>query len=50
MNLVLVGKLDDEGFHIMFGNGKWKIAKGSLIVEKGKKSDIPYTLKSNVEK
>ena len=34
----------------MFGNGSWKIVKGSLIVEKGQKSGTLYTLKSNVEK
>ena len=50
MNLISARKLDDEGFHIEFGNGSWKIVKFSLIVAKGQKGGTLYTLKSNVEK
>lgn len=45
MNLVSAGKLDDEGCHIVFGKGCWKIVKGSLVVAKGQKTGTLYTLK-----
>jgi hypothetical protein len=50
MNLVSTGKLDDEGFHIVFGKGGWKIVKGSLVVAKGQKIGTLYTLKSKLQK
>ena len=30
--LILVGKLDDEGHHVTFGDHQWKVTKGNLVV------------------
>ena len=48
--MVSNGNLDDEGFHIVFSNGGWKILKGLVIAAKGQKISTHYTLKSKVEK
>ena len=37
LNLISTGKLDDEGFTNSFGESKWKLTKGSLVVVRGKK-------------
>ncbi|KAK9046035.1 hypothetical protein V6N11_051937 [Hibiscus sabdariffa] len=37
LNLIFVGKLDDEGFCNTFSVGQWKLTKGSLVVARGKK-------------
>lgn len=29
LNLMSAGKLDDEGYKNQFGDGKWKLSKGS---------------------
>ena len=42
LNLISAGKLDDEGYSSHFGDGKWKLTNGSLIVAKGKKSNTLY--------
>ena len=34
LNLIFAGKLDDEGYNNNFSDGKWKLSKGSLVVEK----------------
>ena len=36
-NLISTGRLDDEGFTNSFGESKWKLTKGSLVVARGKK-------------
>ena len=33
-NLIVVGKLDDEGYKNDFSNGKWKLTKRALVVAK----------------
>ena len=38
-SLISTGQLDDDGFHTTFGNGKWKICKGSKVMAKGSKID-----------
>jgi len=50
MNLVSTGKLDDEGYHIVFGKGGWKIVKSLLVIAKGHKISTLYTLKSKLQK
>ena len=45
IKLVLNGNVDNEGFHTVFGNGGWKILKGSLIAAKGQKICALCTLK-----
>ena len=42
LNLIFVGKLDEEGFDNRFSNGCWKLTKGSLMVARGK--EVLYTL------
>ncbi|KAK4428828.1 Retrovirus-related Pol polyprotein from transposon TNT 1-94 [Sesamum alatum] len=32
LNLVSVGRLDDDGFESHYSNGKWKLTKGNLVV------------------
>ena len=36
LNLIFTGKLDDEGFTNSFGESKWKLIKGSLVVTREK--------------
>ena len=50
LNLILIGKLDDEGFNNQFGDGKWKLCKGSLVVAKGNKSCTLYTMQAKINK
>ena len=42
LNLISIGTLDDMGYHSFFGEGKWKLTKGSLVVAKGKKFNSLY--------
>lgn len=42
LSLISTGKLDDEGHYSTFGNGMWKLTKGSLVVAKGKKDCSLY--------
>ena len=37
LNLISAGKLDDAGLMNYFGEGKWKLTKGSLVMARGKK-------------
>nr|KYP32301.1 Retrovirus-related Pol polyprotein from transposon TNT 1-94 [Cajanus cajan] len=41
-NLISVGQLDSDGFHIMFGDGKWKVSKGAMTLARGLKSGTLY--------
>ena len=40
--LLSVGQLDDQGYHVLFGNGQWKVVKGNLVIAKGKKIGTLY--------
>lgn len=42
LNLISIGKLDDEGFDSYYGEGELKFTKGSLVVAKGKKINTLY--------
>ena len=42
LNLISTGTLDDMGYHSFFGEGNWKLTKGSLVVAKGKKFSSLY--------
>ncbi|KAK6145814.1 hypothetical protein DH2020_019683 [Rehmannia glutinosa] len=44
LNIISTGKLDDVGYDNHFGEGKWKLTKGSLIVAKGQKQNSLYGL------
>nr|GEX89735.1 hypothetical protein [Tanacetum cinerariifolium] len=40
--LILVGQLDEEGYHVGFGDQQWKVTKGSLVVARGNKRKSLY--------
>ncbi|KAJ0865779.1 putative RNA-directed DNA polymerase [Helianthus annuus] len=42
LNLISAGLLDDDGYHSTFGDGVWKLTRGSLIVARGKRSSKLY--------
>jgi len=42
LNIISTGKLDDDGYANYFGEGKWKLTKGSLVVAKGRKQNTLY--------
>ena len=50
LNLISTGKLDDEGFTNYFGESKWKLTKGSLIVARGKKINSLYVMEARLQK
>nr|GEZ41381.1 retrovirus-related Pol polyprotein from transposon TNT 1-94 [Tanacetum cinerariifolium] len=35
--LIFIGLLDEEGYHVGFGDQQWKVTKGSLVVARGNK-------------
>ncbi|GKV28962.1 hypothetical protein SLEP1_g37944 [Rubroshorea leprosula] len=37
LNLMSMGMLDDDGYLNYFGNGSWKLTKGTMVVARGKK-------------
>ncbi|KAG8381469.1 hypothetical protein BUALT_Bualt06G0125100 [Buddleja alternifolia] len=47
LNIISTGKLDDDGYVSNFGEGKWKLTKGSLITAKGKKKNSLYLMQAN---
>ena len=48
LNLISAGKLDDEGYSNYFGEGKWKLTKGSLIAARGKKYRTLYVMQAKL--
>ena len=46
LNLISTSTLDDEGFHSYFGEGKWKLTMGSLVVARRKKHSSLYLTKA----
>ena len=34
-NLISISKLDKEGYVMTFGDGSWKVTKGSMVFAKG---------------
>ena len=45
LNLLSIGRLDDEGFESRYGGGRWKLIKGSLVVASARKSGTLLLLK-----
>jgi len=43
-----MGKLDDVGFISHFGTGKWKLAKGNLVIAIGSKEGSLYTMQERI--
>ena len=50
LNLISISRLDDEGFTNSFGESKWKLTKGSLVVAKGKKQNTLYVMEAKLHK
>ncbi|KAK4439570.1 Retrovirus-related Pol polyprotein from transposon TNT 1-94 [Sesamum alatum] len=48
LNLILVGKLDDDGLQSHYGNGKWKLTKGNLVVAQGIKEGSLYVMRGKL--
>ncbi|KAG8377494.1 hypothetical protein BUALT_Bualt08G0038700 [Buddleja alternifolia] len=48
LNIISTGKLDDDGYVSNFGEGKWKLTKGSLITAKGKKKNSLYLMQAKL--
>ncbi|GKA91694.1 hypothetical protein Tco_0813619 [Tanacetum coccineum] len=40
--LISIGQLDEEGYHVGFGDQQWKVTKGSLVVARGNKRGSLY--------
>ncbi|KAK3032253.1 hypothetical protein RJ639_037427 [Escallonia herrerae] len=43
-NLISVSGLDREGYFVEFGKKQWKVTKGSMVVARGERVGILYTL------
>ena len=48
LNLISIGKLNDDGYYSHEGDGKWKLTKGSLVVAKGMKHSSLYVLQAKI--
>ena len=48
LNLISTGRVNDEGFTNSFGESKWKLTKGSLVVARGKKQNTLYVLEARL--
>ncbi|GJS17479.1 retrovirus-related pol polyprotein from transposon TNT 1-94 [Tanacetum coccineum] len=45
--LISVGQLDEEGYHVGFGDQQWKDTKGSLVVARGNKGGSLYMVEQD---
>lgn len=50
LNLISVGKLDDDGYCSIFRNGQWKFTRGAMIVALAQKFSTLYMLDANLSK
>ena len=48
MNLISMGKLDDEWFCNTFHDSQWKLTRGSMVVARGKKCSSLYLIQARV--
>ena len=48
MNLILAGKLSDEGCVVTYNDKNGKVSKGSIVVEKGVKVSTLYLCTSHI--
>ncbi|GJY82038.1 retrovirus-related pol polyprotein from transposon TNT 1-94 [Tanacetum coccineum] len=44
-----IGQLDEEGYHVGFGDQQWKVTKGSLVVARGNKCGSLYIVEVHLE-
>ncbi|GJW14914.1 retrovirus-related pol polyprotein from transposon TNT 1-94 [Tanacetum coccineum] len=49
LRLISVGQLDEEGYHVGFGDQQWKVTKGSLVVARGNKRESLYMVEVHPE-
>ncbi|GJV22325.1 retrovirus-related pol polyprotein from transposon TNT 1-94 [Tanacetum coccineum] len=47
--LISVWQLDEEGYHVGFGDQQWKVTKGSLVVARGNKRGSIYMVEVHSE-
>ncbi|GKF50295.1 hypothetical protein Tco_0146762, partial [Tanacetum coccineum] len=47
--LISVGQLDEESYHVGFGDQQWKVTKGSLVVAHGNKRGSLYMVEVHPE-
>lgn len=50
LNLISIGKLDDEGYVTHHGDGQWNLKNDSLIMAKGKKYYSLYRIEVQISK
>ena len=43
-----VGQLDDDSYHNDLFNGQWKLTKGSLILDRGRKHSNFYVTQGSI--
>lgn len=48
--MISTRKLNDDGYNNYFGEGNWKLTKGSLVVAKGKKMSTLYMTQVKLSK
>ena len=48
LNIFLVGLLDADGYSSRFGDGQYKLTKGSTVVAKGNKISLLYHVSANL--
>ncbi|GKB44148.1 retrovirus-related pol polyprotein from transposon TNT 1-94 [Tanacetum coccineum] len=48
-SLILFGQLDEEGYHVGFGDQEWKVTKGSLVVAHANKCGSMYMVEIHPE-
>ncbi|KAL4335295.1 hypothetical protein GQ457_07G015400 [Hibiscus cannabinus] len=48
LNLISAGKLDDAGYMNLFGGGKWKLTRNSMIVARGNKQGSLYVTQGKI--
>ncbi|GKB97079.1 hypothetical protein Tco_0983216 [Tanacetum coccineum] len=49
LDIACVGDLDEEGYHVFFGDRQWKVTKGSLVVARGNKRGSLYMVEVHPE-
>ncbi|KAI3756034.1 hypothetical protein L1987_55846 [Smallanthus sonchifolius] len=47
--LISVGQLDEHGLEVRFGNGKWKVVNGNMVIARGKKRGSLYMVEVPAE-
>ena len=48
LNLISIGRFDEESYFSHFNDGKWKLCKGNLIATQSKKQGSLYMIKAKV--